>query len=56
LVFENYTSKELLKLFDEFDIEVDEREPNIIRVSPAPLYNSFNDVWKFYQILKKILK
>ena len=33
----------------------DWREPDVIRVAPTPLYNSFEDVWQFVERLKTIL-
>jgi kynureninase len=34
----------------------DWREPDVIRVAPVPLYNSFNDVFRFAEILKDCLQ
>ncbi len=45
--------------FDELNrqgVTVDWREPNVIRVAPVPLYNTFEDVWKFGNIIESILK
>jgi len=34
----------------------DWRNPDVIRLAPAPLYNSFEDVWKFGDELNKLVK
>jgi kynureninase len=34
----------------------DWREPDVIRIAPTPLYNSFEDVFEFVQRLKEVLK
>jgi kynureninase len=43
--------KELHKELITADVKCDFREPNVIRVAPTPLYNTFHDVWRFAQIL-----
>jgi kynureninase len=43
--------KELLKELEIAGVKCDFREPNIIRVAPTPLYNTFQDVWRFARIL-----
>ena len=46
-------------LFDKLTAEgiiSDWREPNAIRMAPVPLYNSFEDIYRFGEILSKYLK
>lgn len=33
----------------------DFRPPNVIRVAPSPLYNTYHEVWKFVQIFKEVI-
>jgi kynureninase len=47
------------KLFDtitEAGVIADWREPNVIRMAPVPLYNSYEDVYRFGEVLKVALK
>ena len=48
--------KELHTQLTKSGVISDWREPDVIRVAPAPLYNSYQDVFEFVQRLKKVLK
>jgi kynureninase len=46
-------------VFDELlpnGIFADWREPNVIRVAPVPMYNTFEEIFTFAQTLQTILK
>ncbi|MBT7896682.1 MAG: kynureninase [Flavobacteriales bacterium] len=46
------------ELFDKLTLNgviADWREPDVIRIAPVPLYNSYYDVYSFYKILEEIL-
>lgn len=38
---------------EEEGVVVDERQPDVVRVAPAPLYNNFQDVWRFVHSFQK---
>ena len=42
-IFESLTNK---------GVYTDWRQPNVIRIAPVPLYNSFEDVWRFGEFVK----
>jgi len=47
------------KIFDDLlmnSVIADWREPNVIRIAPVPLYNSFEDIYSFGEVLLKIMK
>ncbi|WP_127132467.1 kynureninase [Pseudoflavitalea rhizosphaerae] len=47
--------KEVFKTLMDRGVIADWREPNVIRVAPVPMYNRFEDVWMFGQIIKEVL-
>ena len=47
--------KDLFNKLTEAGVISDWREPNVIRCAPVPLYNSFEDVFTFGEILKNSL-
>ena len=49
------SDKSLFNKLIESGVICDWREPDVIRLGPAPLYNSFQDIFQFVQVLKKHL-
>lgn len=45
--------KELFNRLTDGGVIADWREPNVIRLAPVPLYNSFEDIFRFGEVLKK---
>lgn len=46
----------VVKELEERSVVVDERRPDVIRVAPAPLYNSFKDTYEFRRALDEALE
>ncbi|KAI0998154.1 Kynureninase 2 [Podosphaera aphanis] len=46
----------VMKELEKRGVVVDERQPDVIRVAPAPLYNTFQDCWFFVQAFGNALK
>ena len=49
------SDKILFDKLSENGVVADWREPNVIRIAPVPLYNSYEDVYRFGEILEKSL-
>lgn len=48
--------KEIFEALKKASVIADWREPNVIRVAPVPLYNSFEDLYRFGEILQSFRK
>ena len=40
----------VLRFLEDAGVIVDERKPDVIRIAPAPLFNTFTEVWDFANI------
>lgn len=56
IIDEKVPGKVVYEKLQASGIEIDWREPNVIRTAPVPLYNSFEDVFHFVQRLVGILE
>jgi kynureninase len=45
--------RELVRTLEDAGVVCDFREPNVIRVAPVPLYNTFHEVWQFADLLAR---
>jgi kynureninase len=45
---------DITKLLHDRGVISDWRDPNVIRIAPVPLYNSFQDCYDFIQVFKDI--
>jgi kynureninase len=45
----------LSDMLEDAGIVADKRKPDVIRVAPVPLYNTYEDAWNFVQIFKAAL-
>jgi len=53
VIVEGYNRKLVHALYEQ-GVVVDWREPDVIRLAPVPLYNSFEDIYRLGQVLEKI--
>jgi kynureninase len=47
---------DIMQKLDAQGVVVDERKPDVIRISPAPLYNRFEEVRRLVTIFKKVVE
>jgi kynureninase len=55
-IFVKKNGKAIFDGLGDHGIMTDWREPNVIRIAPVPLYNSFEEVWHFFTTLRGLLK
>jgi kynureninase len=48
--------REIFDALCDEGVIADRREPNVIRVAPVPLYNTYKDIWRFGNIIETILQ
>jgi kynureninase len=54
-IFINQKGKQVFEELSRAGVIADWREPNVIRVAPVPMYNTFRDVYTFAQLFRKAI-
>jgi len=54
-IFIHQNGRKVFNRLTKAGVIADWREPNVIRVAPVPLYNTFEEVFRFSEILKRSL-
>lgn len=54
-IYMKRNGKKVFNALTKAGVIADWREPNVIRVAPVPLYNTFEDVFRFAEIFRKAL-
>ena len=47
--------KEIYESLKKHGVIIDWREPNVIRLAPVPLYNTFEDIFRFGEIIRNMI-
>ena len=55
LFFDKDMMEEVFQRLGQRGVICDDRKPNVLRVSPTPLYNTFEEIREFVKILRELL-
>ena len=54
--FESQNGKKVFDALADRGVVADWREPNVIRIAPVPLYNSYSEVFEFVRIFSEVMR
>lgn len=54
VAMEGLEGKKVYEQLESSGVRTDWRQPNVIRAAPTPLYNTYEEIWKFVELLDKV--